>query len=502
MGGLADRIGQRFRLLASTSPLVPTRQQTLLAALDWSHDLLSPQEQTVFRRLGVFAGHFSLEMAVAVVCDGGIDEWTAIDAIAALVDRSLVEVDTSLVPRYRLLESARAYAVLKMQPDELAATNRALARALLDIFVKAERESWSWVEGHWVATYGAEMENMRAALDWCTEHDRPLAVGLVASSRFLHEVNGLDFEMRTRCERVEPGPDAMVPREMEAHYWLTRAMAFRLANREHAVQCAGKAEALYRALGDGMMLYITLATAALSQALDVARTTAAECAALQRPEWPPRMMCWGVITQAFVAMRDGRDAQADAFLEQGVGYARACGSDFLLRRSLGNIADRALATGGVAKAVEVGRELMRSTPERHYHALVVRGNLGNALMRVGEVAEARRILAGWIELSRALHWDSFPVFAQVLPLLAASEGRYETAARLLGYAWRRGQELFGDVEVNEQFAYDLAMAQVQKHLDAATVKRLMDEGASLDEESVCALTLERSSARAPAMATQ
>jgi predicted ATPase/DNA-binding winged helix-turn-helix (wHTH) protein len=497
MRGLAERIGQRFRLLASSSPLVPTRQQTLLAALDWSHDLLSPEEQKVFRRLGVFAGDFSLELATAVVRDASIDEWTAIDALGALVDRSLVEVDAAEAPRYRLLESARAYALLKMASDELQATQRALAAALLATFERAELESWSWLESEWITTYGAELENMRAALDWSMGHDPGLAVALLGCARFLHSVHGLDFEIRLRCERMDPGPGA--PAAVEARYWLARATVVRLVNWESTLSCALRAAELFAGLGDDMMRYIALSIAALNQSLEVARSTCAEYASLERADFPPRAKYMGLLTMASIAMRDGRDADAQAILEQSVELAQACGSELLLRRSLGNVADLALAMGNVERAVRVGRELMASTPERHYHAMVVRGNLANALLQSGKVAEAREALASWCDLARATQWETLATFAPVLPLLAACEGRHESAARLLGYARRRMQEeTGGEPEVNERRAFDLALAEVEARLDAAMRERLANEGAALGEEAVCALALELSGATAPA----
>jgi len=238
------------------------------------------------------------------------------------------------------------------------------------------------------------------------------------------------------------------------------------------------------------MRYVALSTGALNQPVEDARRTAAACSDLQRPDWPPRAKYCGITMQGFMAIREGRDDEADRLLEQSVGYARACGSDILLRRSLGNMADRALRAGDVEKAVRLGRELMSNTPERHYHALVVRGNLANALLQSGEVAEAREVLASWAQLSRTLGWDSFPVFSLLLGLLAACEGRYEAAARLLGHAQRHAGESGGKPEANEQRAYDLAMEQVEKRVDTATRKRLMEEGASLDEEGVCALAFE------------
>jgi predicted ATPase/DNA-binding winged helix-turn-helix (wHTH) protein len=488
MRGLAERINERFRLLASATRLVPTRQQTLLAALDWSHDLLSAEEQKIFRRLGIFPGDFSLALATAVARDESTDEWAVIDVLGALVDRSLVEVDSGAVPRYRLLESARAYALLKLDAAELRATQRAFACAMLDLFDKAQSESWTRPEPDWLAAYGAELDNMRAAIDWSTQHDRALAVALLGSAHFLFSVRGLERELRGRCESVEPDGDLRIAPQIEAGYWLTRAQCMR-TQREQSRVFASKAAELYRQIGDGRMRYVALGATAFAQTIEVAERTRAEMDKLERPDWPPRVLYTGIWSKTHICMRAGSD-EAPALLERSLELARACGSESLVRRTLGNMADHALSVGDTSRAVRIGRELLASTPASHYQVLVIRGNLANALLQEGEVAEARAVIAGFLELSRAVKWEGVSTFAAVFSLLAASEGRYESAARLLGFAERWQEALGGRPEPNEQHARDLAFARVDQELGAAAREPLMAEGRALDEEAACALTLE------------
>jgi predicted ATPase len=109
---IAERLDDRFRVLRTGSHVSPTRQHTLTATLDWSHDLLQPDERTLFRRLGVFTGGFDLD-AVESVCSGGeLDAPTIADVLARLVEKSLVAADaaSSRDRRYRLLETVRLYA--------------------------------------------------------------------------------------------------------------------------------------------------------------------------------------------------------------------------------------------------------------------------------------------------------------------------------------------------------------------------------------------------------
>jgi predicted ATPase/DNA-binding SARP family transcriptional activator len=110
-GVVAERLDDRFRVLRAGSHAAPTRQQTLLATLQWSHDLLEPDEQLLFRRLTVFAGGFDLD-AVEEVCAGeGLERSDVVDVLARLVEKSLVApVDAAPQRRYRLLETVRLYA--------------------------------------------------------------------------------------------------------------------------------------------------------------------------------------------------------------------------------------------------------------------------------------------------------------------------------------------------------------------------------------------------------
>jgi predicted ATPase len=100
----------RYRSLTGGTRRARQRQQTLQAAMDWSHDLLGDDERHMLRRLSVFAGGCTLEAAVAVCAEAG-DTVGAIDSLGSLVDKSLVVADESAAGdmRYRMLETVRLY---------------------------------------------------------------------------------------------------------------------------------------------------------------------------------------------------------------------------------------------------------------------------------------------------------------------------------------------------------------------------------------------------------
>ena len=164
---IARELDDRFRLLTGGARTVLPRHRTLAASIDWSHDRLDDDESVVFRRLGVFAGPFPLEVAEGVVAAfGDVAEVAVFDIINRLADRSLVAVDdgTDGEPRYRLLESLRAYALDRSRAaGELEALGDAHARWYL-----------GWLEANGavlhldrvVAQVEALHDDFRAALDW------------------------------------------------------------------------------------------------------------------------------------------------------------------------------------------------------------------------------------------------------------------------------------------------------------------------------------------------
>ena len=109
---IAERLDARFRVLGSATHAAPTRQQTLSATLQWSHELLAPDERMLFRRIAVFAGGFELDAVECVCADEELDGPDIADVLARLVEKSLVAVEegVSRDRRYRLLETVRLYA--------------------------------------------------------------------------------------------------------------------------------------------------------------------------------------------------------------------------------------------------------------------------------------------------------------------------------------------------------------------------------------------------------
>jgi predicted ATPase len=140
---IAERLGDRFRVLSARSHAAPTRQQTLTATLEWSHELLAEDERTLFRRLSVFSGGFDLEAAEAVCADADLETATLADVLARLVEKSLVTAGEASTRdrRYRLLETVRLYARERLdESGERGAFAERQARWAVDL-ARAERNS-------------------------------------------------------------------------------------------------------------------------------------------------------------------------------------------------------------------------------------------------------------------------------------------------------------------------------------------------------------------------
>jgi non-specific serine/threonine protein kinase len=168
---IADRLDDRFRLLAAGDRTALPRHRTLRGLIDWSYDLLPGEERALFRRLAVFAGGFTLEAAEGVCAGGAIAEHAVIGLLSQLVDKSLVVADEQGgAARYRLLETVRQYAW-----DRLAEAGE--AEAVRD-------RHRDWYVGFAERTealpdrLGTERDNLRAALEWSLADEGGVEAGL------------------------------------------------------------------------------------------------------------------------------------------------------------------------------------------------------------------------------------------------------------------------------------------------------------------------------------
>jgi predicted ATPase/DNA-binding winged helix-turn-helix (wHTH) protein len=181
---LAGRLDERLRLLTGGKRTALPRHQTLRATLDWSHELLAGPERVILRRLAVFAGAFTLEAAGAVAASDGVPLLKVVDGISGLVAKSLVvaEVDAPL-PRYRLLDTTRSYALEKLaKSGERERLARRHAEYFRDLFEQSEVELEKRSTADWLGDYGRQIDNLRAALAWAFSSGGDAAIGAALSA--------------------------------------------------------------------------------------------------------------------------------------------------------------------------------------------------------------------------------------------------------------------------------------------------------------------------------
>ena len=489
--GLRQRLGERFRLLTAGARTVLRRHQTLRAALEWSHGLLAPDEQAVFRRLGVFAGGCTLAMAQQVAADDVLDEWSVLEALGHLVDKSLVVADGGDEPRYRLLETTRAYAVEQLAAHgETAVLLRRHAEALRDLLHRLGHGRWR-VDHEHLRDFAAEIDNLRAALDWATgpDGDPGLAVALTADSLHVWFATAGQAEGLQRVRAALPLlTDATAP-DVAAQLWFTYAHLGVFSTSLECFEAAQRAADLWRELGDDERLFQVLvvraAIAGRRRDSDAAQSALVEAQRIEDPQWPPHRRASLAFAQWIVALNDGREADARVHAERQAALNRAAGNALGEQLALGNVASCDVWGGQPARAVPALRAVIGEL-ERTGHGFAAGHmvyNLAAALEMQGEFDEALvQARSAHVLLRREGDQE---IMLRLLVRIAAARGRPRAALRVLGYAralWRR---LGLDDEELARYAEEV----IPDVVGAEERAQLLAGGGALSEEQAFAVAL-------------
>jgi predicted ATPase/DNA-binding SARP family transcriptional activator len=256
-----------FKLLVGGRQGAPVRHQTLRAALDWSYDMLQPEEQAALRRLSVFAGSFCLAAAQAVATAGGAGAGQAergggengaepadvLDLLARLVDRSLLLVEhTPAQARYRMLATVRRYGAQRLtESGEFPAASEAMLAWYLDLAERTETELSGRDQAQAAERLQAEAHNLRAALQ--AARDRKDITGTLRLATALVDfwyLRGHYREGRDWLDWALAAPEG-APAEVRARGLQCSGMLAHLqCEYPAAVRRLEAALALYRELGD------------------------------------------------------------------------------------------------------------------------------------------------------------------------------------------------------------------------------------------------------------
>jgi predicted ATPase/DNA-binding CsgD family transcriptional regulator len=210
-GQIAAGLSDRFGLLTGGVRGAPARQRTLEASLDWSYDLLDDVQRLALARLSVFAGSFELDAAEEVVGGEEIDRDDVLDLVAGLVEQSLLQVaQRQGRARYRLLETIRVYA--RQRLSELDDPDRVRGRHLefhVGLAGRAQEGLHGAQPEPWVARLAADLDDLRAAMDWAVEaKDLRALVGITEPIvRFWFD-RGLSREVHRRLHDAAEVPGA------------------------------------------------------------------------------------------------------------------------------------------------------------------------------------------------------------------------------------------------------------------------------------------------------
>lgn len=353
---ILTRLDRRFDLLAHGPADQPERLRSLERAVRWSYDLLSPEQQRAFRRLGVFSGGFSEEAAAQIALDGA----PALPLLATFIDASLLlrSVQPDGESRFGLLESIRAFCLLELQTQgEDEAIREAHTRYYLELAAHAEPRLIVIGSAEWMRRLATEHANLRAAVEWSLARHEPESVlrlaGALLSMAF---AQGKPAESASWLERAIAQAGETPTVLLSDAYYATSSLAQVQGDFARSVALATRgletARAVQYPFGEGRALLGLGISAEWMRDLDLAETHYHAARDIMRTLDPQtRVSHWRVLPVANLAdialiRRDYREAIAlgseavTAWREAGYlwGIAQALGTVAAARCELGDLA--------------------------------------------------------------------------------------------------------------------------------------------------------------------
>ncbi len=466
---LLARLDDRLPLLTGGARDRPPRLHSLREAIAWSHDLLSAEEQTLFRRLAVFVGGFTLEAAEAVCADPGSD---VLGGVTALVRQSLLRrvAGPEGATRYGMLETVREFAQERLAASGEVAEGRARHAAYFTALIERAQPGLATVPTTWSRLHDVEQPNVLAALEWAVERRATAALLHLAlpAEWFWEPAEGYRW-----LERVVAATAAVPPALRGQRAILLAATAQFALWRGDAARAAAlleEGELLAREADDARAVAFVLQclgqAAAAQGDLDRAARLATEALTrwrtLAESGWRTgETLC----LLGYIASLRGEPGRAEALFAEGLEAARATGSDVLVAGVL-----EALGTC----ARERGDQRLAATRTAESLSLVRRG----------------------IDMMTIL------LCLKSLGAVAAAVGRAEAAARLFGAAEALRDRFGVDLTPAERRRLDHAIAPARTRLTEATFAAAWAAGRALPWEQAVEEALGVASAVAAAPSDQ
>jgi predicted ATPase/DNA-binding SARP family transcriptional activator/DNA-binding CsgD family transcriptional regulator len=468
---IANKLEKAANLLATGDRMADPRHRTLRGMLDWSYDLLDAPERSLFGRLSVFAGGWTLEAAEAVGAGGGIEEDEVLDILSHLVDKSLVVAEPGKEGvRYRMLEPVRQYGSKKLEESEQESgvAQHRHATFFLALAQGAEPHLRGARQGEWLERLELEHDNLRAALSWALEGaEAELALRLGGALGEFWHVRGHLSEGRRWLQAAlaqSDAPDAARAKALsQAGY-----IAWEQGDYQRSVALSQESLALSRKLGDKVSastaLY-TLAWAALfSNELEQASTLTEEALKLQRETNDTVSFVRTLLIVGLVAVGQHDHERAIALHEETLALARKEGDGFAMVLSLG---------------------------------------LGQlASLGLGDYQRVRTLLKGGFDLSRRLKMMHLTAAnLHLSALLSGVQAQPVRAARLWGAAESLREVIGTLLSPWERHVYGPYIDAARAQLDEAAWEAAWAEGRAMPLEEAAEYALSEEELASPATST-
>jgi predicted ATPase/DNA-binding CsgD family transcriptional regulator len=498
---ISSRLDQRFRLLTGGIRTALPRHQTLRALIDWSYDLLNPEEQIMLDRLSVFAGGWTLVAAEAVTSRGGTGEWQVLDHLAALVDKSLVqaeEVDGST--RYGLLDTVRQYAAERLaqrlgsERDETRAAHR-------DHYLAVVETAGMHLRGRdaavWLDRLEAEFDNIRAALAFSVTDPDGAEAGLrmAAGLRWFCNMRGHGSEVLKSLNLLLERPDARLPTRSRARALIVSChLCDQFGDDSAAPSIADGALRIARDLGDD-----ALTADALSQlcwfryehgSLPAARAHIDEAVDLARTTQDPRLIADILGRRAVFDAEAGDLAAAFADRQETLTLSRTAGDTYRLAITLANLGVDELGAGELQAARAHLQEASMLADNLGYPNLspAVLQNLGFVDLIDANARLARRHFLHSLDTARITGIRSYVHNALLgLALAAGADGDPAIAATLHGVADEQYEQAGRVFQAIEAGLRDCDHARLRAALGDAAFEAAYTRGRTLSQADAIAL---------------
>jgi predicted ATPase/transcriptional regulator with XRE-family HTH domain len=504
IGALAEGLENRFRILSGGARTALARQQTMRAAIDWSYDLLSSQEQRLFERLSVFAGGCTLATASRVCASREIVEADVLDLLASLVDKSLAVADfEGIEPRYRLLESFRQYAreILEGR-GEADAMLRRYSHASLELAEQLEVACDNEPDEVWRALAQEELDNWRAALHWSLtdRHDILLGQRLVGEMHvvwaWFAPVEGRRYTVAARALVDEQTPARVLARLGYAE----AIVALQL--REYKEQLSSSESSIENSRAVGDALGIARAQGLAGQALASlgrvaeARALLPEALAAARRLGNRRLVASILRNLGYASAIDGDLVAARSYVSEAVPLYEALGAELGAALAMDDLGECEFQAGNAEAALALATKAlatMRRINHRRFVAFIL-SSIAMYLIALSRFDEAQERARESLDLARELEQDALVAWTlQHLGAIAALRSlpdaeqapvEYANAARTLGFVDARLAAMgSARMYIHEQ-EYRRALVELRGALGADQVAALMAEGAAMTAEQV------------------